>query len=210
MDGDTRRERWRRRLDWYQTTEVVVASILVFLWAAVVGVRIGGWIGLLVVAGMALWVHFATVESGNLPALWITTLLVLLLAVVSVTLLGSATSLSVAAAALTALAYNELIRLNHAHRRGGVIAEEIYIGSATAMGLVALVTTVGMAIADALADDERTWLWLPASVGVVMAVVVALLLAPGRRAPTPSRQRWRPGDRIPPQPLGRDDDLPTV
>jgi hypothetical protein len=196
-------------LAWYLSIEVVLATLVLLVWAAIPAIDLG-WIGFLILIAIPLWIHFAAVESGNHLLLWTSTLTMLILAITSLDGLRSATPVSLSMATLTTLGYNELVRLNHARRRGGTIDDEIYSGSALAMGLVGLVATAGITIAEMLSAGERTWLWLPVALVAVLGTSGLVLLLPARRAPSPSRERWRPGDRIPPQPLGRDDDLPAL
>ncbi|MGB5756619.1 MAG: hypothetical protein WBM50_06865, partial [Acidimicrobiales bacterium] len=52
---------------------------------------------------------------------------------------------------------------------------------------------------------QRSWLWMPGAVVLLLVIGFALAIGPTRRATEASRQRWQPGDRIPPQPLAPDD-----
>jgi hypothetical protein len=63
-----------------------------------------------------------------------------------------------------------------------------------------------VAVAQPLAErDDGRWWWMPLGVTLLLVTAAAIAFIPARNAPTASRHRWRPGDRIPPQPLGETD-----
>ncbi|MEL7158401.1 MAG: hypothetical protein AAFN30_17630, partial [Actinomycetota bacterium] len=90
--------------------------------------------------------------------------------------------LSLTVGAITALAYNELLRLHHARRREAVIDEEVYAGSAIGLGVVALLSVVGVTLADRLDDaGDRNWLWMAATVVLLMVAATLITMVPRRR-----------------------------
>lgn len=200
-------DRWRTRLKWFAAPEVVISSLIVVFWAALATVGLGSALVLLSVVAVSLFVHLAAVESGNHSLTWLATGLVLLLTITAAsTFFGGLQPISYTLAALLALAHNELVKLNLARRRSAVIDEDVYIASAISLAMVGLVSGVGIGVAQRLAQSsDRSWLWVAATAGVLTVAAVLLTTLPGRKAPPGLRDRWRPGDRIPPQPLGEVD-----
>jgi len=189
--------------------ESVVATLIITVWTVLAGMS-SGWIGVLVFTGIGWLLHGVAVESGNHVALWGASafLLVSILAASGLTF-DDFPPVVLTAAGASALAHNELVRLNHARRRRATIDDSVFQASGLAVTLSGLVAVVAVAMADALGrGPERPWTWMPVAVGALMLVGLALAVVPTRHASVGSRQRWRPGERIPPQPLGRDDAQP--
>jgi hypothetical protein len=199
------RQRWRGRLDRFSAPEVLAGALIVVTWALLATVTAGWWPIIAVAVGIGLWLHLAAVETGSHLMMWMTTGLVLgFIIVADAGFFGGLDAVSYSAAGVSALVHNELIRLNHARRRRAVIAERIYHLVAAGIALIAVITVVTVAAATALAGGgERSWWWMPVAIMVLLGTAGALAVAPARNAPPTSRHRWRPGDRIPPQPLGR-------
>lgn len=200
-------DRWRTRLRWFAAPEVVISSLIVVFWALLATVGRGSAPVLLAAVAISLWVHLAAVESGNHSLTWVATGLVLLLTIAAATtFFGGLEPISYTLAALVALAHNELVRLNLARRRSAVIDEDVYVASAISLAMVGLVSGVGIGVAQFLTQSaDRSWLWMAATAGVLTVAAVLLTTLPGRKGPPGLRDRWRPGDRIPPQPLGEVD-----
>ena len=89
-------------------------------------------------------------------------------------------------------------------RHDGRLRLCVFIASARAVGAVALISVVGIGLAQRLlaAGSDRSWLWMAGATGLLAAGSVLLTLLPGRGLRNGRGPRWRPGDRIPPQPLG--------
>ncbi len=198
------RRRWLIRGQHFTKTEVVASSLIIATWA--IGATVAaGWLPLVLMAvGIGLWVHLAAVETGSHIMMWLATALVLGFVVMAgVTLFTDLSAVSYSMAGVIALAHNELIRLNHARRRQALIDEEVYFRAGTGMGMVAVVTVGAIAVAEPISErDGVTWWWMPLGIIILLATAVALAVLPARKAPPSNRHRWRPGDRIPPQPLG--------
>ncbi len=197
-----RRRRWSERLWRLTTVEFILASLILTIWV-VLG-TLGSVILLTIVLGLGLWLHAATAENGSHVLLWMSTgftFLWMLLA--SQFAFIGAGPMSLGVGSMTVLIYNELLRLHLARRRQAVIDEEVYVGSAIGLGLVGLVAVVGIGLASAFSgEDDRSWLWMAAALAVVFVGAVLITAIPRRRVPGGTPGRWRPGDRIPPQPLG--------
>ena len=199
------RRRWQERMQRFATVEVIAGVLVMSTWAALATVGLGSLIIVVVVVAISVWLHLAAVETGGHSMMWLATGLVLgFIVMTSGAVFGGLEPVSYTVAAMTALIHNELIRLSHARRRQANIDEQIYVNAAVGIGLVAVAAVVGIGLAQPLTRSTgRSWLWMPAASAVLIAVVAALMLVPGRKTKASSRQRWRPGDRIPPQPLGR-------
>ena len=80
----------------------------------------------------------------------------------------------------------------------------MYVASAIGLGLVGVVSVIGIGLASAFdGEGDRSWLWMAAALAVVFIGAILMTAIPRRRVPGSSSGRWRPGDRIPPQPLGQ-------
>ncbi len=186
--------------------ESMIGLFIVTVWAALAALN-GGWLVLLITLVIAWATHVLAVETGNHVLLWLSTAtLLILILVASEDTLGDLPPVLLAAAGATALAHNELVRLNYARRRNAVVDPALFGASALGVGGAALIAIIGVIVATA-ADNgsERSWLWVPVAVAVLMLIGFALTIAPARRASKASKQRWQPGDRIPPQPLATED-----
>ncbi len=201
----TRRERWLVRRQHFSKPEVIAGSVIITTWAMAATIG-AGWLPLVLVAiGVGLWVHLAAVETGSHIMMWLATALVLgFVVMASAILFVDLTAVSYAMAGVIALGHNELIRLNQARRRQATIDEEVYVKASIGIGMVALVTVGSIAAVELLSGDDGTaWWWMELGIIVLLALAAALTIVPARNAPPSSRDRWRPGDRIPPQPLGK-------
>jgi len=181
--------------------ESMAAALIMTIWAVLAG-QAAGTIGVIVAVIVAGFLHGAAVETGSHVSLWLATagLLILVVVAAAVTLSGLHPVL-LAGAGATVLAHNELIRLNYTRRRLAAVDPEIFQSSSIAITLAGVLAVIGIAVANGLATgDERTWLWMPVATGALLVIGLGLSLLPTWRAPEASRQRWLPGERIPPPP----------
>lgn len=193
-------DRARRQSD----PESLIAALIATIWAVLASIEFGV-LAILVVVGITWMLHGLTVEAGQHSLLWITTGLILMMILVALPVtLGATTPLPTAMAGCTALIYNEAVRFNYTHRRGAAIGRTVAPASGLAVGSAAALALVGVAAAD-IVDNQRNqnWLWMFAALVALLLVGYAFTLVPGRKAPGTSSERWQPGERIPPQPLGR-------
>lgn len=200
---------WRRIGDWVvhhavllTDPESMVGWFIVTMWCVLAGLQ-GGVVVMLILLVVGWFLHFAAVESGNHVLLWMTTSMLLLLIVIASELtLGTLSPVLLAAAGTTALVHNELVRLNYTRRRNAVVHESVYHGSGVALAVSGAIAVVGVALTQIFADGgQRSWLWMPVAATVLMLIGFGLALGPLRKATEASKERWMPGDRIPPQPL---------
>ena len=201
------RRRWTVRANRFATTEVIAGAVIMVTWSllATIGAR---WLPITLIAvAIGLWLHLAAVETGSHLMMWMATGLVLGYVVLAdAGFFGGLSAASYTAAAVSAVVHNELIRVSHARRRRGLIQDLVFQKVAVGLALVAVTTVGSMAVAQRLAEaDDRAWWWMPVAIGVVLVLGAILSIAPARNAPPGQRDRWRPGDRIPPQPLGREE-----
>ena len=146
-----------------------------------------------------------TIATAKMIGQWMATGFVLGCMVLTAgVLLAGAGPVSLAVGSFTALLYNELLRLHHARRRNARIDEDVYVGSARGMGALGLLSVVGVSLADRFDNEgSRSWLWMAAAIAILMLTATLVTAVPRRRFPKGTSQRWQPGDRIPPQPLGQ-------
>ncbi len=181
--------------------ESMGAAVIMTIWAVLAG-QAAGTLGVVLAVAVAWFLHAAAVETGSHVSLWLSTagLLILVVVAAAVTLQGLHPVL-LAGAGATVLAHNELVRLNYTRRRRAEVDPEVFRSSSIAITLAGVLAVIGIAVANGLATgDERTWLWMPIATGAIMVVGLGLSLLPTWRAPEASRQRWLPGERIPPPP----------
>ncbi len=181
--------------------ESMVAALIMTVWAALAGLS-AGTIGVVVALAVAWFLHAAAVETGSHVSLWLATAgLLILVVVASAVTLDGLHPVLLAGAGATVLAHNELIRLNYTRRRQAEVDPEVFRSSGLAITLAGVLAVVGVAVANGLATgDERSWLWMPVATGALLIIGIGLSLLPTWRAPEASRQRWLPGERIPPPP----------
>ncbi len=179
--------------------ESMLAALIVTIWAALAGMSLGT-IGVVSAVIIAWFLHGAAVETGNHVSLWLSTAALLILVVVaSATTLGGPHPVILAAAGASVLAHNELVRLNYTRRRYARVESTIFESSAVSLVLAAVLAMFGAGIVDVLVGSgNRTWLWMPIATGALLAVALGLSTLPTRRASEASRQRWLPGERLPP------------
>ncbi len=194
----------------HRAPELVLAVLIMVAWTVIAYLPFGPTI-LVIALVLMITLHYVAADTGRYSWLWLATGALLLCVVVAYTVdggLGRWGPLALAAGGSTVLIYNECVRLNHLRRRNPVIGPSIYPAAAGAVGVSCLLGGAGAALALELIDrGDRPFFWLPITAGVLFAVTVGLLVVPGRLAPHSSRERWRPGVRIPPAPLDAPDEL---
>ncbi|MDH3682863.1 MAG: hypothetical protein OEV40_23265 [Acidimicrobiia bacterium] len=192
---------FRRRAVELAQPEVAVGITIVVGWAALaLGPVVPAPVVLAVAAGVAA-LHLAAVDTGSFTLLWLATGTVLTFVVVAAqTSLSGVDPVVLTVAGFCALAHNETIRLGHARRRLAAVDRVIFTGSVIGVGLAGLVSLIAIGIAGPIADDPggRSWLWMPLAVAVLVGLLVGFTIGPTWRAPDAARERWQPGDRLPP------------
>ncbi len=212
--GGDRSAPWRTRLGRLDTPEVLLGALITAGWAAAAALSLTGvaftgagltavTLGAAAGAGaVALWLHLAAVDTGHHSLSWMSTGVTVLCVVLALAH-RDAGALPFAVGGTTALAHNELIRLSYTRRRGAVVDRAVRRGAMTGLIAAASLALAGTGLAQAVSGGTgRSWLWMPATVGVLVLATTVLTVAPVRRAPLASRDRWRPGDRLPPPPSG--------
>lgn len=192
---------WRRRARVLAAPEAVLGCVIAGGWALLASAPLLPPSVVAVLAVLTVALHLTTVDSGSFSLLWITTGWVLLLIIVSTrSILGGADPLLFTAAGITAVGHNEAIRLGFARRRNALVDRSIFVSSAIGVGLAGLLAIIGVGLSEPLADSVgRSWLWMPLAVGIVVVVALAFVIVPTVGAPTAHKDRWQPGERIPPR-----------
>ncbi|MFV0259055.1 MAG: hypothetical protein ACK5PP_11480 [Acidimicrobiales bacterium] len=219
--GERRRENRRRARHLLGRPESLGAMTLVVIVVGVPGVVLS-WIVIPLLV-LFLLLHSGTVAGGNHLLLWMTTALVFVYALFVLPLSIGGGPIVFAAVGLVAFAYNELTRLAFLRRRGAVVDPAVFLRSLVGLGAVAGCTLAGSLALQAADSSSQTLPWGFWMIGLlgVLVIALALLVMPLRRGanrpvpntphrpgrPAPRRRRWTPGDRIPPQPLGRDEPI---
>ncbi len=185
--------------------ESVVAAFIMTFWSVITGAQ-GGWITILMLFGSSMLLHIVTIEHANYVLTWMTNSWLLLLVVLGAELtFDGLPHWLLAVAGTSVLGYNELLRINQLRRRNAVIHEQVFHAAGLAVGGAGLLATVGIAVAQVLdIGGGRNWLWLPAAVFVLLAIGFLLTVGPTRGRSEADKERWEPGERIPPQPLASD------
>ncbi len=200
---------WRTRLGRLDTPEVLLGALITAGWAAGAAVAVtGAGLTLLTLGSAAgavavvLWLHLAAVDTGHHSLSWMSTGVTVLCVVLALAR-RDAGALAFAAGGVLALTHNELLRLSYTRRREAVVDRGVPRGALVGLVASSTLALAGTGLAQAVSGGTgRSWLWMPATVGVLVLATMVLTVAPVRRAPAPSRDRWRPGDRIPPPPAG--------
>ncbi len=186
--------------------ESVLGLLLYSVWAVLAGLWTG-WIGIVLLLIIGWLLHAGAVESGNHVMLWLSTAVLLTYVVVaSEASFGGLPPAVLAVAGTTVLAHNELVRIGYGRRRRAVLHEQVFQASSLALVLCGALAVLAVAITDLVNQgSERSWLWMVAAVAMLFALGLALAIAPSFASNDASRKRWRPGARIPPQPLPQSD-----
>lgn len=190
--------------------ELVLAVGIILVWTIVAYLPLGAAF-LAIALVLMIILHYLAADTGRFSWLWLATgslLLCVIVASAGPGVLAGRGALFPAFGGSTALVYNECIRLNHLRRRDAVIGPSIYPAAAMAVGVSCLLGGAGVALTFGLVEGStRPWFWLPMAALVLFAVTVGLLVVPTRLAPHGSRQRWKPGVRVPPAPTDAPDEL---
>lgn len=196
----------RRRVEYQGDPESMVGAFIVTVWTVLASIW-AGWPIVLVMLAIMWVLHGAAVESGSHVLLWIaTSALLIAIVVASQVIFNGLPPVLLALAGATALGHNELIRLNYSRRRNSIVHDGVFQSSGIAVAAAAAVGAFGIGLAQlAAGGGQRNWLWMPAAVGILMVIGFALAVAPTHRAGKAKIDRWQPGQRIPPQPLGKED-----
>jgi len=199
--------RWQGRARRWAEPEVVAASIMMAAVAVAGGAVSGSAVVVVLLSVVALSLHLAAVESGDLNLIWAATGLFVGFAVVVGSDLGDLSPVGWTVAGLSALAYNELVRLSHARRRQAEIDDGVYGHVGAGFALVVAVTVAAVVLAQTSASTGsggRAWWWMPLISVVLLVTAVVLAVLPGWGATKPRPQApWQPGERLPPPPLRR-------
>lgn len=196
--------------DHHRAPELVLAVCIILVWTIVAYLPLGATFLTIALVLMVI-LHYLAADTGRFSWLWLATGALLLCVIVASAgggVLAGRGALLPAVGGSTALVYNECIRLNHLRRRDAVIGPSIYPAAAVAVGVSCLIGGGGVALAFGLVEGgTRPWFWLPIAALALFAVTVGLLVVPTRLAPHGSRQRWKPGARVPPAPTDAPDEL---
>jgi len=201
-------DRRRRRLRALATPETGLALLIALVWALLASLQLLPIPLVVFIVVLTAGIHLVTVDAGNFSLLWIATGWIVLLIVVSTrSALDDPDPLLFTVAGFTALTYNELIRLAFARRRAAKVDRSVFASSTVGLALVGLVSIVGIGLSAPLVETTgRSWLWMPLAIAVITAIGLAFVIAPTIRAPAAHKDRWQPGDRIPPR---REPDAPS-
>lgn len=195
---------------YHRAPELLLAVIIMTGWTVIAYVPLGPTIAAIALILM-ITLHYVAADTGRFSWLWLATGALLLCVIVAYAgdgVLAGRGPLMLAVGGSTALVYNECVRLNHLRRRNPVIGPSIYPTAVVAVAVSCLLGVGGTALALGLVNrGSQPWFWLPIAAGVLFAVTVGLLVVPGRLAPHASRERWKPGVRIPPAPVNAPDEL---
>lgn len=197
--------RWVRSSD----PEAIAGSMIMLVWSGLAGIQLG-LIAMLFLMGFALTMHLLAVETGHFVMLFFATatLLVLIVAVFQIEVLSLTRSSLVAWAVMgvSALTYNELVRLNYSRRRAAVVDNDIFIWSAVGLGGAVLFAFIGTGLAQITSSgSNRTWLWSALAAGALFMCGFGFAIGPTIGKSKQGDYKWGPGERIPPQPAPDDD-----
>lgn len=208
-----------RFLDWCRLRsqrlsdpETIASTIIVAVIALPTGIIglaggiVSGLIVMLIVLAVALAVHMTAVESGHYAMLWTATTMLLVLVVIGVEIIfQDGSPIVYAFGGALALAHNELVRINFARRRNTIVDDRIFSSSAIGVGAASGIGIVATGIAQVFSlGTNRTWAWIIVAFTVLTLVGLAIVIAPVRNATTRDKEKFVPGERIPPQPLAKE------
>ncbi len=196
---------WRLRAVRLADPETIVSTIVVAVLGLLAGIG-GGIVGMLIVLVVVLAIHMVTVESGHYLMLWLaTSMLLLLILLAFATIFPTVPAVLWAVGGAIALAYNELVRINFARRRQAIIDQSVFSSSTIGVGAATLIGMIATGVAQVLGSgSDRNWLWIVLAFFVVSLIGLAIAIVPVRNATAKDKERFQPGERIPPQPLAKE------
>ncbi len=192
--------------------ETLLGYAIMALWALLAG-QAGGWVLIIVLLAIGFGVHAIAIESGNNVMLWLCAVVLVLYALLAWGSFSQDPSpLMLTFAGCTVLLHNQTIRLGDSRRRAAAVDDSTFLAAGLAVAVVTGISIIGTMLAMALFDRSASWswLWMPAAAFALFAVGVAVAVVPPWRSPRSDRQRWQPGERLPPQPLGSDEDVTSL
>lgn len=194
--GRWRRE-WEARMARFASPETMAGVAIMTVTSLAATFRSPVVMGVALIVGLV--VHLAAVDGGNHSVGWLGTAMVLGFGVAAgEVLFGDLPPVAYTVPALLALTHNELLGLGHARRRSGHVDLLVYRSSALGLLAVAIVSVVGVTLAQRLdSGSERSWLWMAIAVAAITTTGILLTWVPARRPNTYRRKRWRPGERLP-------------
>lgn len=206
--GGPQASRLEDRARRFADPESMIAAFIITCWTAIAMLPFS-LVGLVLLLVVTWLLHGLAVQTGQPAFLWMATGSVLIVSMIP--LLGGAFPAGVwAFAGATALAYFQLVSLNGLRRRQAEVDVTVFQISGIAIAASGAAGVLGVSLADAVArEGERSWLWVPASLAMLFVLGLAMAVVPTRFATATSRERWVPGERIPPAPVLPEDDFDT-
>ncbi len=199
---ERRKEASRRLLS---TPEFMVASLILFFWTVVL-IPITGlvltlflWGGLFGVGELFLYL---SIKNGSHGFLTTTALYTLAISTLAVSVHEWLMPLSLILAGSSALFVTDLARLNFARRRDAVLPASLVASTLLMTGTVTVVSLLSFGLLLGLADESgnRSWLWVPAIAGVLLALTAGATFILSRSSAHSQAGRWKPGDTMLPPP----------
>ena len=199
LSHSDRTKKLRREL--YRQPEIIAAYGLMMLWsfamlvggAPILAVVLLGLLGVVLVVLVVMSGSHAMVmmAAGYLS-------LLILIGIAST----DAGNTALAASMSTVLLLMDLLRLNFARRRSAKVDPRLFATTLIFTVLVAVAATLSVAIASipGRSDDELSWLFVPIASIVLLVVAGLFVFLLARKSGTHDKRRWRPGERMLPQP----------
>ncbi len=190
------------RSELYRTPEIIAAHILMVVVSATL-LFIGT--PLLVVVVMAAFgsaLILLTVMSGSHAMVVMTVCYFGLILLVVIADSGAGGAVLAAWMSL-ALFLSDFFRLNFARRRSARVDPRLFVSTLGFTFVVAVVATASTAIGSLVAngDGQRSWIWVPVASLIILVLISAATIAVARKPGRYDKRRYRPGERMLPQPV---------
>lgn len=189
------------RSELYRSPEIIAAHALMAIVSASMLLIGAPWLVVVILAGFGSTLIMLSVMSGSHAMVVMTVCYfgVILLAVSGDAGLGAA---GFAAWMSLALFLSDFFRLNFARRRSARVDQRLFVNTLGFTFVIALVATLSMFAGSLVASSggERSWVWVPIASALILVLIAAATIAIARKPGTYDKRRYRPGERMLPQP----------
>lgn len=198
ISHEERLKKLRREL--YRTPEIIAAHFIMAIASIALGFVGAPVIVMAIIAAFGSALIILAVMSGSHVMVNMTLGYLILVELVVLGDLGAGAGVLALGMSIP-LIMADLLRLNFARRRSASVDPRVFVGTLGFTFIVAIVSTLSIVIGASVAGEgERTWVWVPVMTVPILLLVSAAAIAIARKPGSYDKRRYRPGERMLPQP----------
>ena len=198
ISHEKRVKQLRREL--YRQPETIAAHALMAISAATLALIGAPLLLIIVLAGFGSCLVVLTVMSGSHAMVNLTLGYFVVLLLVWLVDVGAGAAIIALVMSLV-LIMSDLFRLNFARRRSAKVDARLFITTLGFSLIVAVVSTLSIAVGDLITGDtQRSWVWVPITTVPIILLISIGAIAIARKPGSYDKRRYRPGERMLPQP----------